>query len=72
MTLILTRQKIQENKLGSDARKLRVSLHISRRELADAAGVSEQIVNLFERNLPVTLDSRRRVLKELWAKKNGK
>jgi transcriptional regulator with XRE-family HTH domain len=71
MTLILTPKK-QETKSGSDARKLRVSLHISRRELADAAGISEQTLNLFEHNLPVTLDSRRRVLKELWAKKNGK
>jgi len=72
MTNILTQPKIQGAKFGSDARKLRISLHISRRELADAAGVSEQAVNLFEHNLPVALDSKRRVLKELWAKKTGK
>jgi transcriptional regulator with XRE-family HTH domain len=72
MTITLTRPRIRESKIGSDARKLRVSLHISRRELADAAGVSEQAVSLFEHNLPVTLECKRRVLKELWAKKTGK
>ena len=72
MTIILTQPKIQGTKIGSDARKLRISLRISRRELADAAGVTGQAVNLFEHNLPVTLDSKRRILKELWAKKIGK
>jgi transcriptional regulator with XRE-family HTH domain len=72
MTIILTQPKIQGAKTGSDARKLRLSLHISRRELADAAGVSEHVLNLFEHNLPVALDSKRRILKELWAKKIGK
>jgi hypothetical protein len=72
MSITLTRPKILGAKFGSDARRLRISLRISRRELADAAGVSEQVVNLFEHNLPVTLDSKRRILKELWAKKIGK
>ena len=72
MTTILTKTKITETKIGSDAWKLRASLHISRRELANAAGVSEQAVSLFEHNLPVKLDSKRRILKELWAKKIGK
>lgn len=70
MTTVLTRQ--QETKIGSDARRLRISLHITRPELAVRAGVSEEIVNLFEHNYPVPLDSRRRILKELWAQKSKK
>jgi transcriptional regulator with XRE-family HTH domain len=72
MTITLTRPKTRETKIGSDARKLRISLHISRREVADAAGVSEQAISLFEHNLPVALDYKRRILKELWAIKNKK
>ena len=72
MTITLTRAKTGETKIGSDARKLRISLHISRRELANAAGISEQAVSLFERNSPVALDYKRRILKELWAIKNKK
>jgi len=41
-------------------------------ELADMVGVSVEEVDLFERNLPVALDARRRILKELWAKKTRK
>ncbi len=67
MTTLLTRP--QETKIGSEARRLRLSLHIKRQELADMAGVSEETVNLFEHNLPVALDYRRRILKELWAQK---
>jgi DNA-binding XRE family transcriptional regulator len=72
MTIILAPPKIQGAKTGSDARKLRIALRINRRELADAAGVAEQTINFFEHNLPVTLDSKRRILKVLWAKKTGK
>jgi hypothetical protein len=58
-----------ETKLGSEARRLRLNLHIRRHELAEMAGVSEEIVNLFEHNLPVALDCRRRIFKKLWAEK---
>ena len=70
MTTLLTRP--HETKWGSEARRLRISLHITRPELAAMAGVSEEIVNLFEHNQPVMLDSRRRILKELWAEKTKK
>lgn len=70
MTVVLTRTR--ETKPGSEARRLRLGLHISRQELAALAGVSEKIVNLFEHNLPVALDFRRRILKELWAEKTRK
>ena len=72
MTTILTETTIPAAKMGSDARKLRASLHMSRRQLAEAAGVTEQIVIRFEHDFPVTLDSKRRIFKELWAKKIGK
>ena len=67
MTTVLTHPV--ETKPGSEARRLRLSLHISRRELADMSGVTEETINLFEHNLPVALDYRRRIFKELWAEK---
>jgi transcriptional regulator with XRE-family HTH domain len=70
MTTTLTR--VRETKWGTEARRLRISLHITRPELAAMAGVSGESVNLFEHNLPVPLDYRRRILKELWAVKNKK
>jgi transcriptional regulator with XRE-family HTH domain len=70
MPIVLTRP--QETKIGSEARRLRLSLHITRQELAAMAGVTEDTVNLFEHNLPVALDFRRRILKELWAEKMKK
>ncbi len=70
MTAVLTRPR--ETKLGSEARRLRISLHISRQELADMAGVSVAAVSLFEHNFPLPLDYKRRMLKELWAAKTKK
>lgn len=52
---------------GSMARRLRVYCHLSLRELADLANVPRQHVDLFEHDLPLPLDSRRRILRELWA-----
>jgi transcriptional regulator with XRE-family HTH domain len=60
----------RESLLGFKARKLRISLHISQQELADMAGVSLEAVDLFEHNLPLALDLKRRILRELWAKKS--
>jgi len=70
MPLILSR--IKDNKPGSEARRLRINLHLSRPELAVLAGVPVNNVNLYERNLPVPLDVRRRIHKELWSLKNKK
>jgi|WetSurMetagenome_2_1015567.scaffolds.fasta_scaffold419179_2 transcriptional regulator with XRE-family HTH domain len=70
MTTLLTRP--QETKPGAEARRLRISLHFSRSQLAIMAGVSEEIVNLYEHNQPVTLDARRRIHKQLWAEKSKK
>jgi DNA-binding XRE family transcriptional regulator len=63
---------IQEASPGMKARRLRISKLLTQRELANIAGVSREEVDLFEHDLPVTLDARRRILKELWAKKAGK
>jgi hypothetical protein len=70
MTTLLTRP--HETKIGSEARRLRLSLHLNRAQVAVLAGVFEQTVNLFEHDLPVALDYRRRILKALWAQKNKK
>jgi transcriptional regulator with XRE-family HTH domain len=67
MTTVPTSTRVSS--IGSQVKKLRVSGRMTRRQLADAAGVSTEEVRLFERNLPVPLDSRRRMLKELWARK---
>ena len=53
--------------IGFKARKLRVSLHLTQQKLAEMAGVSLGEVELFEHNLPLALDARRRILKGLWA-----
>jgi hypothetical protein len=57
---------------GVKARQQRIANLLSRRELAELAGIPVEHVNLFEHDLPVPLDSRRRIMKELWARKNGK
>jgi DNA-binding transcriptional regulator YiaG len=63
------RISIREPSITNRIRKLRVAVNLTRNELARLAGVSEEDVNLYERGLPVCLDSRRRMLKVLWAKK---
>ena len=52
------------------ARRLRMTLQLTQQELADMCGVSQEEVDLFESNLPVRLDAKRRISKELWAAKN--
>jgi transcriptional regulator with XRE-family HTH domain len=54
------------------ARRLRISNHLSQRELADLVGIPLEQISLFEQDLPLPLDSRRRILKELWTRKSKK
>lgn len=54
---------------GCKVRKLRLSCLLTRRELAERAGVPNHHVALFEHDWPLPLDSRRRIFKELWAAK---
>jgi transcriptional regulator with XRE-family HTH domain len=53
--------------LGTRARRVRLSLRLTQHELSDLSGVSRYAIYLFENSLPVTLDARRRIIKELWA-----
>ena len=59
----------QVSSIGSQVRKLRVSCKLTPQQLAEAAGVSTKEVNLLEKDMPVQLDSKRKVFKELWARK---
>ena len=70
MTAVLTLD--EKTSLGSKARNLRISLLLTQQELASIAGVSHKEVNLFEHNLPVCLDAKRKLLKELWTRRTGK
>ena len=70
MVALLTPDKITS--LGSKSRNLRISLLLTQQKLASIAGVSQKEVNLFEHNLPVCLDARRKLLKELWTIRAGK
>jgi hypothetical protein len=69
MSNVITPTK--EAPLGVQARRLRIALHLSPREAAEKAGVTVEALDLFEHNLPVALDVRRRILRELWAIKTG-
>jgi DNA-binding XRE family transcriptional regulator len=60
-----------ENLLGFKARKLRRSLKLTQQELANLAGVLTKEVILFEHNMPVQLDVKRKLLRELWAMGKG-
>ena len=70
MTAVLTFD--EKTSLGSKSRNLRISLLLTQQELASIAGVSHKEVNLFEHNLPVCLDAKRKLLKELWTRRTGK
>jgi transcriptional regulator with XRE-family HTH domain len=64
---MVTATLVQTETLGTRTRKLRLALRITQQELSIRSGVSRETISLFEHNLPVILDSRRRILKELWA-----
>jgi transcriptional regulator with XRE-family HTH domain len=57
---------------GQKIKRLRIANLLTQQELAEIAGVPLEHVDLLERNLPVPLDSRRRIHKELWAIKGRK
>ncbi len=58
----------REQSVGSRVRQMRVRLGLTQQDLAYAVGVSEKDIKLLERDVPVTLDCKRRVLKTLWGK----
>jgi transcriptional regulator with XRE-family HTH domain len=67
MPAVLTLGK--ENSLGYQALKIRIFLGLQREELANLASVSIKEVSLFEHNLPVRLDAKRKLIRELLARK---
>jgi transcriptional regulator with XRE-family HTH domain len=64
--------KTRQPSIGNRVRKLRLSRLLTQQELADEAGVSMTEVNSFEQGLPLPLDSKRKILKELWSEKEEK
>lgn len=60
---------VSQESSGLKARRLRISRLLTRRELARRAGVSVSEVNSLELNLPVQLDAKRKLLRELWARR---
>ncbi len=69
MTTLLS--SLRESSIGLWARSLRISLQLTEQELADSVGVSKKDVYLFEHNLPVPLDIKRKLLKKLYAVKSA-
>jgi len=59
-----------ESALGPWAKRIRLALKLSQHDLAAITGVPQEEINLFECNFPVRLDTRRKLIKELWAARN--
>ena len=64
--------KTREEPLGIRVRRLRLSRLKTQQELADEAGVSKTAVNKLEQGFPLELNSKNKILKELWSKKEEK
>lgn len=59
----------RDTSVATQARRLRLCRLLTQEELAVAAGVSREEVNKLEQGLPLILNSKRKILKELWTKK---
>jgi transcriptional regulator with XRE-family HTH domain len=59
----------QKSTPGFRAKKLRISQHLTKRQLAKITGVSPEEVNLLEQNLPLRLESKLNIFRELWKRK---
>ena len=59
----------REPSIAVQARKLRLSCLLTREELVVAADGSKEDVNNLEQGFPLILESKRRILKELWSRK---
>jgi len=55
--------------IGLEAKRLRHALSLTQHELATIAGVTLEEVDLFERGLPVQLDVKLKILREVWFRK---
>ena len=56
----------QPKALGGMLRNIRRSLQLTRREVAKRFGVTTEEVNLFERDLPVRLETKIKILRQLY------
>jgi DNA-binding XRE family transcriptional regulator len=72
MTTKLLTSSRERQTLGAEVRRLRINHFLTQQKLADLAGISKEQVDFLEHNYPVTLDSKRRILHELWALKTKK
>ncbi len=72
MVMKATTPLLDSSSTGVKVKRLRISFLLTRQELAELAGVPQEHVELLERNFPVPLDSKRRIIKELWAIKARK
>ena len=70
MTSVLTFAR--ESSIGFKVKRLRISKLLTQQELANMAGISVEKVDLFEHNLPLPLDTRRKILRELLAQRASK
>jgi transcriptional regulator with XRE-family HTH domain len=55
--------------VGLVARRIRISEHLTQEELAGLAHVSREDVESLEGSLPLRLDVKLKLLKELWSRK---
>jgi DNA-binding XRE family transcriptional regulator len=62
----------REPSVAAQAKKLRLSCLLTQKELAATAGVTREEVNKLEQGFPLILDSKRKILKELWSRKAEK
>ncbi len=62
-----TMMKLDTVQSAYDLRKLRKAAGLTRKQLALGADVPLEHVALFEKRLPLPLDSKRRILRQLWA-----
>jgi DNA-binding XRE family transcriptional regulator len=62
----------ERSTFGSEARRLRIACFLTQQKLADMAGIPREQIDLLEHNYPVPLDSKRRILRELYAIKTKK
>ena len=63
---------VRESSIGTQARSLRISLHLTEQALANMAGVSKEEVGLLEDNLPIPLYIKNKLLKKLYAAKSAR
>ena len=56
----------QQISFGQMLRNIRTSLQLTQREVAERLGVTTKEVGLFERGLPVRLDAKLKILRQLY------